>query len=466
MSPLNAFDKLKKNAGQMTGGGAGDDGEDDKKSPDLQFAEMVEHDANRRGDGSILYSWNSRIWAPIEPVELEREAFRFLGVHFPARATTRSAKGCAEAGVINAKPLPKFKSDTLIVLPMQNGYLHIDLESGGLALREHEKKYGLSYQIDCNFNLDAAAPRFDKFLSEILPDEAVRNYVQEYIGYTLLGDCRYQRAIFWLGSGANGKSKLAEICAALHSKTAAMQLDGLEGFRLAGLVGTSLVYVDETPQRIDEQQLKALISGGLVQIDRKFREPISLRPTAKWIISGNALPAISDQSHGFWRRMPVVTFPTRFSDADADPMIAESIIKHELAGVLNWALKGLCRLTQRGRFPETPAAMAQAIESGKLESNSVLGWWSDDRAEFDAEAETPRADVYSDYQAWARRSGMAPVSSPKFWNRLRQILGEDALPEHSVKKLGKKIRVVPLTLLDPVADATAERDFQRMRRDV
>lgn len=62
-------------------------------------------------------------------------------------------------------------------------------------------------------------------------NEDVRARVQEYKGYTLLGDTRFQRVQFWIGQGANGKGTPANIVQALHNRTAAVQLDDLGGFK-------------------------------------------------------------------------------------------------------------------------------------------------------------------------------------------------------------------------------------------
>ena len=133
---------------------------------------------------------------------------------------------------------------------------------------------------------------FTHFLRTILPDASVRDRVQEYIGYTLLPDCRFQRLQLWLGNGANGKGVLANIVQALHAKCAAVQLDSLDQFKLAGLVGASLIYADETPQRgMNEQVLKTAVAGELMQIDRKYRDPISLRLKGKWLVLANQFPA-------------------------------------------------------------------------------------------------------------------------------------------------------------------------------
>jgi putative DNA primase/helicase len=289
-----------------------------------------------------------------------------------------------------------------------------------------------------------------RFLAEVLPDPEVQDWVRAYTGYTLMPDCRFQKATFWLGSGANGKSTLAEIISALHAKITALTIDKLDGFNLVSLVGASLAYVDETPSRIDEQALKKLISGGLIQVDRKFREPINLRPAAKWIICGNHLPSLSDQSHGFWRRMPVVKFDKQFTENEQDPLLARRIIEKELSGVLLWALVGLTQVLAAGRLPQLPEKMLCAVENGKRETNSVLAWFSDDRAEHDATAWTARANVYFDYRKWALDRGFSPVNEMKFWTRLHAI--DPAADVTTKRKInGKTVRGVPMRLLQESA---------------
>jgi putative DNA primase/helicase len=419
-------------------------------SPELAYSQKIELSQAHATDGSLLYQWNGQIWQPIDPRDAEREAFRWLGAdpEYFTKATPKLAASCAQAAVINARKLPQYSNSQHVVLPLKNGYLHVR-NDGSISLEPPDKRFGLSYLIDCDFDPAAQAPDFMQFLAEILPDPDVRRWVQSYVGYTLLPDCRFQKATFWLGGGANGKSTLAEIVAALHAKITALTIDSLDGFKLVSLIGASLVYVDETPSRIDEQELKKLISGGLVQIDRKFREPINLRPTAKWIICGNSLPALSDQSHGFWRRMPIVTFERQFAEHEQDPLLAKRIIETELGGVLLWALSGLTEIIKAGKLPPLPEAMIRAVDDGKRETNSVLAWFDDDRIEHDAAAWTPRAEIYRDYQQWARDRGYSPVNETKFWARLRLI--EPQLVETTKRKIdGKATRGTPARLLHGV----------------
>jgi putative DNA primase/helicase len=411
-------------------------------SPQLAFARDIQkrNVPFKTKDGSG-YRWVGTHWQCIQISEFEREAMTFIAANFPERANERVAASAAATAIMMAEALPN-ATDSLI--PTTSGYVLVD--AGRLTLVKADPKYGLTYVLNCMFDQCALCSMFDSFLEEALPDKDVRSFLQEYAGYTLLGDTRYQIAAWLIGDGGTGKGSVAQIMQALHRHTVALSLDALDGFKLAGLQSASLVCVDETPTRIDEQRLKTLISGDLIQIDRKYRDPLSLRPTAKWIVNGNALPAISDHSTGFWRRF--VIFPFNVKPSQVKPLLAETIIAHELPGILNWCLEGLQRLLSRGSFPSLPQPMIAAQQIGKQQSNTVAEWVDDDGVEFGIEAKNTRKDVFDCYSQWCRDSNVKALGTQKFWERMRVIfpeVSEDRLANRQIV-CGKRRAIVPIYL--------------------
>lgn len=388
----------------------------------IGFAEMLADTGDYAASGSLLYNWTGTHWSAVDYDGAVRLALEWIvdGEHGIANAT--NAVSAYKTAMLW---LPELAGPTdMTVIPVRNGYLHID---GGLSLRPHDKTLGLRHALNCDYEPTAPTPReFGSFLERILPDADVRSRVQEYIGYTLLTDARFQRAQLWVGSGANGKGTLANLVQALHARTAAVQLDRLDGFRLSNMIGASLIYCDEAPQRnINEQIIKSLIAGETVQIDRKYRDPVSARVTAKWLALANEVPVVKDQSNGFWRRFDVVPFDVEIPPGERDPMLANRIIAHELSGILNWALEGLMRLLARGRFDEcAPAAIQNAIRSARIETNSVQAWTDDLGISLSTSVDTSKTMVYAAYAAWCKTNGMVPVSSPRFWKCLPVTLGK------------------------------------------
>lgn len=389
----------------------------------IDFAKMLERSGAYASADGLLYQWTGSHWTAMADDEVERFAIRWIddcGEHGEANGTNAAA-----AYKTSVLWLPKLADAVQVAcIPVRNGYLHIN---GGVSLRPHDKTLGLRHVLNCDYEPSAPMPcEFGAFLERVLPDAEVRLRVQEYIGYTLLPDARFQRAQLWVGSGANGKGTLANLVQALHVRTAAVQLDALDGFGMSNLIGASLIYCDEAPQRnINEQAIKSLIAGENVQVKRKYRDSISTRITAKWLALANQIPVIHDQSNGFWRRFDVVPFEVEIPASERDPLLAQRIIDHELSGVLNWALEGLMRLLARGRFDEcAPVAIQNATRSARVESNSVQAWADDREVKLSTSVDTSKMVVYAAYVGWCKTNGMVPVSSPKFWKWLPGTLGK------------------------------------------
>lgn len=396
-------------------------------APEFLFSLHLKKNPDFAAAGGVLHRWDETCWRPLDSINAERLAYDFLETARPDRATASTAQACVATAALAVQTVPERGKG--VVIPCQNGYVHIGENGNRYPLAMPSKVAGLTYSLACRFDELADAPQFAAFIKSVLPDDDVRSLVQEYIGYSLMGDTRFQKAQMWLGSGSNGKGTLAQIVAALHSKVCAISLDDLSGFGLAGMIGASLLYADETPARVDEQRLKTLISGDLIQIDRKYRDPLSLRPTGKFICCANAVPSVSDQSYGFWRRWHVIPFIVQFKEVDQDVTLARRVVDGELSGVLNWAIEGLQRLLERGRFAPLPAAVADAIEGGQRDSNSVMSWWQDVEPAFSSsfQLKSQKEDVYEHYALWCKANGFKCCASNKFWERTKQIAGDSLL---------------------------------------
>ena len=398
-------------------------------------------------DSNLLYQWTGTHWSPVGEEEAERDAYAWLVAQDPAWASAENARKAVRAACLFSPRLPKLTQE--VVVPTTSGYVH--LEGATLVLKAADPRLGLTHCLDCPYEPSGAVPeRFERFLLRTLPDAEVRARVQEYIGYTLLADARYQRAQFWLGEGANGKGALANIVQALHGRIAAMALDQLAGFHLSVLVGASLVYVDEVPRKpIDEQRLKSMIAGERIPVDRKYREPLSIHVRGKWLVLGNHLPAITDHSTGFWRRWDVVPFSVTVPERERDPLLAPTIIREELSGVLRWALDGLVRLQTRGGFdPALPAAMASMLHEAKADTNSVVAWLDDRGIGLQTKCDTLKEHVFEDYRRWCAASAMREVSVVQFWKRMREHFPE--LMEARVRLGDEQQRVCNVEVAAPL----------------
>ena len=388
------------------------------------YATTLSASDNYAVDGGLIHTWTGSHWSVTSDDIACKQAYRWIAAAEPRDATAENAKKAVSSAKLWLPDVVKESAD--IVIPCMNGYVQV--KDGKVELTSPDKSLGLKHSLICEFQPDfGPATQFEKFLEMILPDTAVRSRVQEYIGYTLTSDARYQKAQLWLGSGANGKGVLANIVQKLHRNTAAIRLDALDGFSLSVLLGASLIYVDEVPKaRINEQILKSLIAGEKIQIDRKYETPLSTHIRGKWLVLGNHLPAITDHSIGFWRRWDIVPFNVTIKESERDPLLANSIIRTEMPGVLNWALEGLLRLQKRGAFEVTlPVAMQNILSDAKRESNSVQAWFEENDIVASHSLQSTKDEIYEHYREWCSRNGMASMASPRFWQTIRGIVSLD-----------------------------------------
>lgn len=381
----------------------------------------------------MLYHWVGTHWVPVDDTEATSAAYHWLVLHHPDHVTPKNAESAVKAAKMFLPSVPDPRGIRDVVLPCRNGYVHLPRTGGGIPTLElADPELGVQHVLSVDYDpLAVAAPQFEQFLARALPWQDVRERVQEYIGYTLLPDSRYQRAQLWLGDGANGKGVLANIVQELHGAVAAVRLDDLAGFKLSGLIGASLVYCDEVPKgRIDEQLIKSLVAGEKVNVERKYENPMSMRIHGKWLVLGNHIPVITDHSTGFWRRWDIVPFGATVPESERDPMLVEKIVRGELPAVLNWAIAGLQRLLLRNGFMTSlPVSMQAMLQNAKTEANSVLAWIQDIELTTIPDGESPmrKTRLYASYRDWCANNGMQGFSSMKWWQQIERTFGDKLL---------------------------------------
>ncbi len=408
-----------------------------------RYAAHLERSRDYCVESEQLCRWTGTHWETMGDHDARKDAYRWILEHeMPEHASDSCAKQAVKAALLHLPKLPAAPECT--VIPVQNGYVIVD--AAGATLRPADRSLGMRHVLNCRYDPSSTAVEFETFVARALPDREVRARVQEYIGYTFLPDVRFQRAQLWIGDGANGKGLLASIVRAMHHRWASVSLDELGGFERSAVLGASLIFADEVPRgRIDEQTLKKMISGDPLSINRKYESVVSVSLRAKWIACGNHPPAIRDHSTGFWRRWDIVPFGATIPERERDPGLGERIIRNELSGVLNWALEGLLRLLQRGRFDHVlPQAMRTAQREIMLETDSVVAWMHECDVTVDGDCRTLKEGVFAAYRAWCSENGIRYLSAAAFWKSLKAK--QPKLAEQRPRQKGGNPRLVNVVL--------------------
>ena len=170
------------------------------------------------------------------------------------------------------------------------------------------------------------------------------------------------------------------------------------------------------------ERLLAVVGEDPVNIDRKNRDVLTnVRLPIRFAIASNQMPRLPDNAGALAARALVLEMPNSFIGQEDHGLPERLTSPAELSGILLWALDGLPRLRERGRFLQPVAGQAHLDELRDL--NSPLKVFTGDCCEIDPDALAPVDDVYRRYTDWSQQNGDRPLPVNLFTRDLRVAMG-------------------------------------------
>lgn len=297
------------------------------------------------------------------------------------------------------------------------------------AAKSPENKLRFAYGFDY-VDTRAAAPKFQSFLSDILPNPKHRQILQQYLGACMLNaGTKIQRGIFLYGeAGNNGKSTFVDILRKAYPDGAVASLSpaslGKDLFRLVHLDGAVINLLDENPDKIgSSDQWKSIITGGAISARRPHGQPYYFTPTAGHVYCCNALPETRDHTGGFWRRPIPIPFKQEIPKEKINKTLRDEIVNEELPGVVGWLVEGAREaLALEWDIDFDDSEIAATLAQWRAETDSVRAWLSECEYEPDAKQKTWRKlkDVYKGYAQYCKDGNHGIIAYGRFRPRLRQ----------------------------------------------
>ncbi len=313
------------------------------------------------------------------------------------------------------------KSINKVLINLKNGTYCI--EGGQGKLLEHNPDDMMTYVLDFEYDADATAPKFQKFLDEILPDKNTQKVILEFIGYCLTNGLHMEKMLILYGSGANGKSTLENIIVRMvgESNVCSFTLAEIcdeKGYYRDSLADKMINIVTEMGGgRINFDIVKSIISQESISARQPFGKAFNFIPKAKLILSTNTLPH-GEPTHGWKRRLLLAVFGVTIAAEKQNRNLVDEICKDELPGIFNLALKGVERLIAQGRFSYSKE-MEQALERYTNDSDNVRLFLEDENWVTSATEKIPLSELNGYYREYCKTSGYSPCARNKFGNRLR-----------------------------------------------
>ena len=269
----------------------------------------------------------------------------------------------------------------------------------------------------------------ESFLNTIFDDKEIIELLQNWFGCNLIADISFQKFCILFGKGANGKSVIIVVLTTMLGEANVSCL-GLEcfdqsrTFALAGLMNKLANIVGEINEisKTSEGLLKNIVSGELITVDRKYKEPITFRPSAKLTFATNVLPRITDRSDGISRRLILIPFEKQFLDeSKQDRRLTDPdfwINSGEIEGIFLWALEGLKKLQAKGNFNK-PKKVQEAINDYVCQTNPTYEFLKNTYI-FSKGGKISRNNVFDSYKYWMQQNGFSPLNANNFANEVKR----------------------------------------------
>ncbi|MED3602908.1 phage/plasmid primase, P4 family [Bacillus subtilis] len=317
----------------------------------------------------------------------------------------------------------------------------INLKNGMLSLETfellpHHPNYLSTVQLPIEYDHSATAPSFMQFIKEIsLDDEELILVLQEIMGYLLSAETKAEKAFFFYGGGANGKSVLASIITQLvgvENVSSIPLSEFSQQFGLEGLINKTVNIAAENEmggKALKTENFKAIVSGDTITINIKYRPAISYKPHCKLVFVVNALPDSMDVTNGYFRKLMIVPFRRKFERKEQNVNLLQELLI-ELPGILNWAIEGLRRLRKNNYVFSRCTAIEECHQSYHAEQNPVKEFFLE-HIVLKEGVRTRQSEFHEKYLQWLNLQGIddkGTKSKQTFWRYFKIILENEGIP--------------------------------------
>lgn len=323
------------------------------------------------------------------------------------------------------------RTTTPYLVAVNNGVFNTETKE----LEDFRDDYIFTTKSYVNYIQDAPNPKrqckdgsnwnVEDWVNELTDDEEIRQLLWQMIGSVIRPHVPWNKSI-WLYStvGNNGKGSLCKLMREICGESAWVSIplsDFSKEFLLENLIGASAIITDENDVGlfIDKAaNLKAVITGDTIQINRKFRKPINFSFKGMMIQCLNEMPKIKDKSDSFARRQLFVPMEKSFTGIEKKEikdvfLEDQEVLEYVLYKVLNMEYENFIE----------PQACKMALEEYKL-FNDPIRQFIDDLQDDLVWDFIPYPFLYDLYKEWYRENtpGGVVTNNRSFVNELKQVL--------------------------------------------
>ena len=337
-------------------------------------------------DSGEPYAFNGKFFEAITPETLQYAIKRVMADANVGKVYQyNSHKKISEECLLALMQEPECAFDSDIRYAVFNN-LVLDIEMGRCL--EHDAKYKSDMVFDFDYDPNAVSVLWDRFISETIQDDGMRQAFQMFCGAFLANRKKYkiEHICLLVGTGLNGKSVMAEAVVGLfnnHLKSvySPEQLfkSSQKEYYLADIDGKIVNYCDDVSNKdFSGGDFKAFTSGAEFAGRHAYsRRPMKVTKVPLMICNVNEIPPTTDDTDGYYRRLLPIVCPNVITEDKIDTSLSSKLATDETKqAIFNWILEGYKMLVANGGKISVSDSIKDVKEKIKNESNSVRRWIS------------------------------------------------------------------------------------------
>ncbi|QPK79264.1 NTP-binding protein [Corynebacterium lizhenjunii] len=320
---------------------------------------------------------------------------------------------------------PGLPGDAGEYVALRNGLFRLSTRE----LVDHTPALFTTYSLPFDYDPGARCDEWLAFIYDTFAhDRKGAELLQEFMGYVIAGRTDLHKALLMVGPTRAGKGVILRVMTELvgQANTGSTSLDGLgTDPGQAALIGKPLATVGDAREPSRSNGRKAtefilnVVGGDSVSIQRKYQPNWTGKLPTRFVIASNELPRFVDAAGAVANRFMAVRLVKSHLGKE-DPGL-EGRLLAELPGIFNWALQGLDRLNETGRFtvPDTMADMVDGLEGLASPAKRFL----QDMLEVTGNPNdiVPRSAVHRAWKTWHDDNGTRAASAEQMVNQLSAV---------------------------------------------
>lgn len=249
---------------------------------------------------------------------------------------------------------------------------------------QFDRRHITDYTLPYDWYADAACPKWDAFLAEVLPDASERACLQEFFGMCYVDRDKFsiEKMALLIGAGSNGKSVIFDVMKNVIGKEWVSFLSPdqlIDNKQLVSVAGKKLNFAPDIKRSAAfDSGLKALSSSQDVQGWRLYEGNVVIK-CPPLVFAFNEMPHFRDDTDAFFRRLMPFQFDVVIPPERQNKKLAAEICEAELPGIFRWVMDGRRRLLNRkgsftrcARMDKAVAALKRRVRSEQCPTLSYL----------------------------------------------------------------------------------------------